>query len=372
MRRIVLVLFAALSYAIPILLVAQNTTAQHQALAPTCSCPVILEETVDKVSRIYAGFDDKVTTATRSSYEQLLRTARLKAKQAKTQRECRDVLKRYTSFFRDSHVFILWNESAAKPITSAEAYKDRTDLVELKPLNKEYVYVKLAVFNQREVDKLDSLLRANVSLLANTPNLIFDLRGNGGGNASTSDEMIKLIYTNPIVYPAWDYRSSDERIKAATKELESYQKDTVANAFFYQRAKQLLRDLKAKPGGMVREGEDLTRTVEVSPTAAPQRIAFLIDKGCASSTEFFVFEGKQSKKVTLFGTNTHGVMDYGSDQNFDLCDGRFNLAVPWGRNGWVRQFRIDNVGFAPDVNIPSTETDWIGFVQRYYQNTAKK
>lgn len=309
---------------------------------------------------------------TRSRYEQLLRDVTSKAQQTKNQADCRDVLKTYTSFFEDSHVFVAWSQSSTKPMSTAQAYKNQTNLVELKPLNSEYVYIKLARFNQREVDKLDSLLRANAKLLASTPNLIFDLRGNGGGNASTSEEMIKVIYTNPVVYPAWDYRSSAERIKAAAKDLEANQRDTVANAFFYQRAKKLLRDLKTNPGAMIRNGEDLTRTIEVDPATTPQRIAFLIDKGCGSSTEFFVFEGKQSKKVTSFGTNTHGVMDYGEDQDFPLCDVTFSLAVPWGRNGWVRQFRIDNVGFTPDVKIPPTEKDWLGFVQRYYQRTAEK
>ncbi|MBD2754934.1 S41 family peptidase [Spirosoma validum] len=279
-------------------------------------------------------------------------------------------MKSYTDFFKDSHVFVIWQKYGSR--TTADALKDRTDLVEVKPLNADYVYVKLAVFNQREVDKLDSLLRANASLIAKTPNLIFDVRGNGGGNASTSEEMVKLIYTNPIIYPAWDYRSSPERIRATEKELKAYQKDTITNAFFYQRAKQLLRQMQAKPGELVREGDDLTRTSDADPAANPKRVALLTNKGCGSSTEYFVFEGKQSKKVTLFGTNTYGVMDYGSDQNFDLCDGTFNLATPWGRNGWVRQYRIDNVGFAPDVPIPSTEKDWVGFVQNYYQKLEAK
>lgn len=51
-------------------------------------------------------------------------------------------------------------------------------------------------------------------------------------------------------------------------------------------------------------------------------------------------------------------MDYGSDQDFRICDGIYNLATPWGRNGWVKDFRIDNVGFKPDVRIPEGEKDW--------------
>lgn len=341
---------------------------QTQPLPGNCSCASVLDSTVRKVSRIYAGFDDKVNGQTRQRYTQLLSQLRSQAKTTTSQAACFEILKTYTRFFNDSHVFAFWLPDKAQRVSASVANKGRIDLLEFRPLNANYLYIKLAVFNQTEVDRLDSLLRANTSLLARTSHVIIDLRGNGGGNASTSDEMIKLIYTNPVIYPSWDYRSSPEIIKAKEKVHVDYEKDTITNAFFYQRSKQLLRGLRTNPSKLVRDGDDLVRTASVDTSQYPKHIAFLIDKGCASSTEFFVFEGKQSKKVTLFGQNTMGVMDYGEDQDFGLCDGLFSLAIPWGRNGWVRQYRIDTVGFAPDVRIPPNETDWIQFVQRYYQN----
>lgn len=337
-----------------------------------CPCSTVLSEAIDKVTRMYAGFDDKVTGRTRSQYNEVLKTVTADAQKAQTLDDCGKVLKTYTGFFKDSHVFPMWNKSGTKLVTAGEAYKNATNLVTFRQLNPDYIYVKLANFNERDVNELDSLLRTNAALIARTPNLILDLRGNGGGNTSTSEEMIKLIYTNPIIYPATDERSSAERIEAAEKDLKAYTKDTVGNAFFYQRAKKLVQDLKANPGGLVRYGDDLTRTADVSPTANPQCVALLIDKGTGSSSEYFIYEGSQSRKVTTFGTNSHGVMDYAGDQNKPLCDGTFNLAVPWSRNGWTRKFRIDNVGFAPTVRIPATEKDWVGFVQRYYQTKATK
>jgi hypothetical protein len=342
---------------------AQSDPGQAKLLNAGCGCKGALEQAIDKVTRIYAGFEDKVTGATRPAYEKLVTELRNRAPKAQTEGECLKILQDYTGFFKDSHVFIIWQGWRPKGMTTTQANASRTDLVQFKQLNDDFLYLKLAAFDQREVDKIDSILIANKSLLAKMPYLIFDLRGNGGGNAGTSDEMAKLIYTNPIVYPSWDYRSSEEYIAYMEKSFKS-QKDT-ANPY-YARAKRLLKAVKEQPGELVRDGDDLQRTYEIDPKAYPQQIAFLIDKGCGSATEFFIYEGKQSKKVTLFGVNSHGVMDYGSDQNFDLCDGTFNLAVPWGRNGWVREFRIDNIGFAPDVRIPGSENDWIAFVQRYY------
>ncbi|MDR6804470.1 hypothetical protein J2Y45_001738 [Dyadobacter sp. BE34] len=343
--------------------IAQSDNAQSKLLTAQCGCEEMLEQAIDKVSRIYAGFDDKVTEQTRPAYDKLVKDLRYRAPGAKTEGECLKILQDYTGFFKDSHVFMIWQGWKNDGTAARKANASRTDLVQFKRLNADFLYLKLGVFNQQEVNQIDSILLANKALLASTPYLIFDLRGNGGGNAGTSDEMAKLIYTNPIVYPSWDYRSSSEYISSMEKELKS-QKDTTNP--YYGRAQRLLRAVKENPGKLVNDGEDLQRAYNIDPKAYPQHIAFLMDKGCGSATEFFIYEGKQSKKVTLFGTNSHGVMDYGSDQNFDLCDGTFNLAVPWGRNGWVREFRIDNVGFAPHVRIPVGEVDWVAFVQRCY------
>ncbi|WP_254561090.1 S41 family peptidase [Dyadobacter diqingensis] len=341
----------------------QNAGKQSKSLSADCSCSKALDEAIDKVTRIYAGFDDKVTAETKPRYQKLLKKLKSDALSVVSQERCMAILTSYTDFFKDSHVAIIWQGETKQTVLSTDANRSKKDLVVFKQLDKDFIYLKLAAFDQREVGKLDSMLLANKELLAKTPYLIFDLRGNGGGNTSTSDEMAKLIYTNPIIYPVWDYRSSDEHIRSMERYVKSM-KDTTAS--YYQRARKLLGKLKSNPGQMVNTGEDFTRSFDIDPKSYPQHIAFLMDKRSGSSTEFYIFEGKQSKKVTLFGTNSYGVMDYGSDQNFDLCDGIFNLATPWGRNGWVKDFRIDNIGFKPDVRIPANEKDWVAFVQRYY------
>lgn len=333
-----------------------------------CSCSQALEQTIDKVTRIYAGFEDKVTPQTLPAYEKLIAGLRKKAGKEIDSKTCITLLKSYTSFFKDSHVNIHWMGGAQNIVTTMEANKGRTDLVAFKPLNENFLYAKLAAFDQREVSKLDSMLIANKDLLAKTPYMIIDLRGNGGGNTATSDEMARLIYTNPMVYPAWDYRSSDEHIKQKERELKLTKDKSDP---YYLRSVKLLNAMKANPGKMVKDSGDLVREIDVNLASYPRHIAFLIDKGCGSATEFYIFEGKQSTKVTVFGENSHGVMDYGSDQDFRICDGIYSLATPWGRNGWVKDFRIDNVGFKPDVRIPATENDWIDFVKQYYEKRDK-
>jgi len=237
---------------------------------------------------------------------------------------------------------------------------------EFKIINEDFIYIKLAHFDDEDVSRVDSLIQANRARIARTRNLIFDLRGNPGGNAASSNAMIGLIYTNPIILPAWEYRSSPELIhdfKGRIIDLQSKEPNNTS----IQKMKRFVLDLEEHPGAMVSMHDSTVRTQD-SICRFPERVAFLIDHASGSSSEFFTFEGKQSKKVTLFGENSIGSMDYGDVQEFRLACGNYQVGIPWGRNGWVQRFgyRIDNIGFAPAVRIPRTESDWVAFVMKYW------
>lgn len=444
-----------------------------------CSCALLLQETVQKVSTIYAGFDDKVTNQTRPGYHQLVNRLQKQAALPNTERGCYEIIKRYTDWFKDGHVGVwygiqssassvrtmplnevsrilkakhdsiegIWStadqtqqyaiikdptqfnqfiavtikssDSAWKPgMVKTEFYSyeprdkfyrgmyyqtnfngvlngftlhhNRLDhwfgpswylddaidannetppedlkTVKYKVLNNDFVYLKLGKFMQGDVNEFDSIVSVNRQVIYGSKNLIIDLRGNPGGDANSSQEMIQLIYTNPIIYPAWQYRSSPEIIKAKKAEIDGLSKNDPYHRLKSQQI--LLQRLQQHQGQLVSSGDSIVRTVD-SIARYPERVAFLVDHGSGSSAEFFTFEGKQSKKVTIFGTNTAGVMDYGEAQSLNLSCGQYIINIPWGRNGWIERFgfRVDNIGFKPDVPIPSTEQDWVQFVMKYW------
>jgi hypothetical protein len=443
-----------------------------------CSCPALFQESVQKVSSIYAGFDDKVTSATQRQYNQLLERLKIKSAKAANERECYEIIRQYTGWFKDNHVGIWFGiksspaelrkvdlnkitrasvispgspegtwwtidkkqqytiikdpsgnnkfiaitvtstDSAWKPgMVKAEFYryepkpgfyramyyqKDFTGVlngftlsgnrldhwfgpswfrdnlagthevttktpepVQFKVVNKDFVYLKLGKFNPAEVHQFDSLVKLNRSIIFGTRNLIIDLRGNPGGYSGTSQAMLQLIYTNPVIYPSWQLRSSPELIESIKQEVAGLSKNDPYNRLKSQQS--LLERLIENPEKLVSSGDSIVRRLD-SISRYPERVAVLIDKGSGSSAEFFVFESKQSKKTRLFGTNTFGVMDYGDASQVRLSCGNYVLSIARGRNGWIERFgfRIDNTGFKPDVLIPSTEKDWIQFVVNYW------
>ena len=75
-----------------------------QSTKEKCNCPVLLKEAIQKVSTIYAGFDVKVTPATRPDYVKLVAAVNLEALLVDKERRCFEIIEKYTSWFKDRHV----------------------------------------------------------------------------------------------------------------------------------------------------------------------------------------------------------------------------------------------------------------------------
>jgi C-terminal processing protease CtpA/Prc len=97
----------------------------------------------------------------------------------------------------------------------------------------------------------------------------------------------------------------------------------------------------------------------------PSRISILINDGTASSAELFLLRAEQSKKVTLYGQNTSGAVDYGETVFTILPCKFYSLYYPASKSLHSIKRPLDNIGIAPNVSIPESDTDWIDFVMKY-------
>ncbi|HEY8920003.1 MAG TPA: hypothetical protein VIM87_26375, partial [Chitinophaga sp.] len=88
-----------------------------------------------------------------------------------------------------------------------------------------------------------------------------------------------------------------------------------------------------------------------------------VDGFCGSSTEYFIALSHQSKKVTTYGSNTIGMMDYeGMSNPTPLPYNKFILTIPITKSSWTDTKPIDQTGFTPDVPIRLPENRWIDFI----------
>jgi C-terminal processing protease CtpA/Prc len=96
-----------------------------------------------------------------------------------------------------------------------------------------------------------------------------------------------------------------------------------------------------------------------TPLLFPKNVVILINEGCASSTEQFLLEAIQSKKVTLMGQNTSGTLDYSNLRESDFCDMPYRLWSPTTRSRRIDiGAGIDGIGIKPNIYLTEKQ-DWI-------------
>lgn len=247
--------------------------------------------------------------------------------------------------------------------TSAEGSERVPPLPKLsfKRLSDSTVLLRIPSFDGALYKETDSIIQANRAIILSTPNLIVDIRNNGGGSSMNYRELLPMLYTDPIIgYASYVY-VTDENIKYY-EELSTnvrFRADTRAWA-----SGILKRIVNAPRGTYICKNvvpTDTTRFSQVMPY--PKRVAVLINKGCASSAENFVNDAKFSKKVTLFGENTGGLFDYGEIYSRNLPCGTVRLHCPTAAQPQHLP-RIDNIGFSPDVRIDASVGDWVKFARQ--------
>jgi len=96
----------------------------------------------------------------------------------------------------------------------------------------------------------------------------------------------------------------------------------------------------------------------------PKNVGILINERCASATEQFLFEAKQSKKVKLFGTSTMGASDISNLYSVESPCKEFKLWYCLTRSLRIPGMAIDDTGLQPDFYLDKTisQYKWVEFV----------
>lgn len=247
--------------------------------------------------------------------------------------------------------------------TPAEIQKEKpveqlANTIELKKLNATTVYFRLPTFNHQVKSKVDSLLQANHEFITDTPNLIIDVRNNGGGSDVTYSELIQYLYTNKIVLVNNSIWASSDNVHKFKKILDDPHYPESSKVYI----RNLVKRLEDNPGTFVKKEDSTIK--QRSSFKFPNHVVVLINRYCASSCEEFVLAARQSKKVTLMGENTMGVLDYANIHTLDLPCSGWGLQYATSRTNRLPGFPIDNIGIEPNLKIPEGK-NWVEFAVEY-------
>jgi hypothetical protein len=296
------------------------------------------------------------------------------------------IAKEYNSFIttevpakQKGNLLQIWNHSMFGKIyptnftnseqKELETWKNNNNGLSFQKLSTKTAYLKVPTFFNND-DKIQQLVVKNDSIIRKCENLIVDLTGNGGGNTGWIS-FLPYFMTNAVIQYDTYLRVTPDNVKSKLEDLKpfainpipveykKYFPDEIAAA--YKRAYQELPTTKKLyypiPG--------VTFPLD-SIIVNPKKIALVVDDLCGSSTEYFFFISKQSKKTISYGTNTIGMMDYeGMSNPTAMPYEKFILTIPIVKSSWTDINPIDQKGFKPDNLLNNIDQkDWIENIRK--------
>ena len=210
---------------------------------------------------------------------------------------------------------------------------------------------------------IDSVISANKEVILKTPNLIIDIRNNGGGSDRSFREVLPFIFTNPIRQVGIEFLSTPLN----NKRMLDFINDPKWG--FDEEEKEWAQDsydiLVKQIGEFVNiDSVDVNITTFDTVFSYPKNVGIIINEYVGSSGEEFLYIAKQSKKVKLFGTTTMGVLDISNMYSVKSPCEKFELGYSLSRSMRIPELIIDNIGFQPDYYIDQSipKYEWIEFV----------
>jgi hypothetical protein len=238
----------------------------------------------------------------------------------------------------------------------------------IKPISEKTVLLRIPSFDYPYTERIELLIESNKQLLNQYENLIIDLRGNGGGTDYSYRPILPYLYTNPVRYLSGEYLVTQTLIDGLLNWVNTADKNKYADEI--ESVKSDIKRMEGNIGKYIPYSEEgnFGFTKQDSVYSYPKKVAILTDKGCGSSTEKFLLDSKQSKKVKIFGTPTYGAVDYVSLREFKLNCNNYSLYMPTVRMMRLPDYPLDNIGIQPDIYLDKYIKDWVLYAKEYLEN----
>ncbi len=242
--------------------------------------------------------------------------------------------------------------------------------VRFKFLDDSTVYIALKSCDISHKKTLDNLLIKNAERLKTMPNWVVDFRNNNGGSTDVFTSLLPYLYTKPLIDKGskhWMTPENTQKLKAFVtvngKELDKKSFDYLT---------QMIEFGEKNPNAWHDEKGDTTTYDKILPF--PRKVDVLTNENNGSSGETFLIVARGlSDKVTIFGENSAGYLDYGDIMPYKMPCDNFDTYIPSRRANYLDYgVSYDKTGYLPDVYIPKTDKDWLKFVKEYWLKNPKR
>ncbi len=280
------------------------------------------------------------------------------------------IIKNFIIYFKESNASFI--RELPKPKMTSENIAAEINLLEgfyFKELSNQTLLLKITSFNPSYTKRIEKLIEDHKKLLNNHKNLIIDVRGNGGGSDHSIRPILPYLYSNPVRFLGGEYLVTQtliDGLKIYADNVADKIKDSSDIAY----VRSTLKRMEGKMGQFIpySEGNFYGFSKQDSVYQYPKAVAILINGQCGSTTERFLLDVRQSKKVKLFGTPSYGAIDYVSTRRFDFGYKDYNLYIPTVRAMRLIDYPLDNIGIQPDIYMDKYIGDWVQYAKEYLEN----
>ena len=303
---------------------------------------------------------------------------------------CQEIVREWLSFFRQGHLEFYYlgdietdsekdeaGNDDMEEVTNEEETQDnalhqrflRSEVPFVETINERTLYLRIPSFQSSEKIKIDSLIATDRSDILGKENLIIDIRNGTGGSDRAFEELLPILYTNPIRSPWVEFLSTElnnqkmydlstntgfaeeQELNLSEEEMKEYK------AYYDTLSKHLGEFVNLNP-------EKVEVTIYDTVYAYPKNIGILINGSNASTDEQFLLAAKQSKKVKLFGTTTKGALDVSNLFLAYSPNEEWVLVYATSKSLRIPGLTIDDIGIQPDFFIDGEipESEWIDYV----------
>ena len=232
--------------------------------------------------------------------------------------------------------------------------------LEFKELSPTTNYICIPAFNFELHTAIDSLIKTNLKTITTKPNLIIDVRNNGGGGDRSYQSLLPLVLDKKM------YPNISAIATYASPETIQYYTDT--KYMHCETKEDSLDDDNTLQQMNLNKGKYTTPTPDTllvdTVYSYPQKVAIIANRWCASATEGFIIDALRSKKVTLYGENTWGMCSYGDWRSANMPCLPITISIPTKRTLAYGYEDIEAIGITPNKKLdPKLDTTWIKIVQ---------
>ena len=244
--------------------------------------------------------------------------------------------------------------------TELTGLEEKKSLFKATSVNDSTFYVKLGSFREQYFKLIDSLIISNSPVIKSSKYLIVDLVDNTGGST--------LAYSKLFNYFIDDhYLRYGSKLRPSVANSEYYEK-TSNDTLYSESVRGMIRELAKKMRDSSKQdyinfNSDATVKNKDSVISG-KRVFFLVNGRTGSAAEVLLQIAEQSKRCTIIGQKTAGLIDYGNvNPGFDLPCPYIKLAYPTGRSN-INDLKghKSNEGIFPDIVLNSSNDKWLNYI----------